>query len=712
LEKKKGKILLVEDDKIDRMAFERLARNGKLPYDYVIVGSVTEAKIILRKEKFKAVLMDYMLGDGTAFDLFDKVSKVPFIIVTGAGDEEIAVQAMKAGAHDYIMKDIEGNYLKTLPLTVENAIRRKRAEEELVRYRSQLEELVKKRTAELNAQVIESEQLQKVQHYRLNFEKIISDLSVKFINMPLNKFDQGIITALKAISEFAGAIQGTIFFFSDDLTKVYKSYEWSAEPREPQTAQLQSISPDKLGYFWELLKRLQTVILRHPKDIPSEAQNEREWFKKYGFRPLIFVPLLREQALCGIWGFYGNIGEEKEWSDEFASFLKVKADFIVNAFERKQVEQEQQQNDDRFGGGFMAAKDSIFVKDVNFRYTYVNQAMEQFFGRSATELMGHTDEELVGSKTGAHIKEVDTRVLNGEVMEEEYIKQVKGMPATFHVIKTPMRDKNGKINGLFGIARNVTEHRRVEQETRKLNEDLKKRLNEAVSDFESVNKELKEFAYIVSHDFKAPLRAVNQLTHWISQDYSELFDDEGKEQMNLLFGRIKRMDHLLDGILQYSRIGRIKGKEEQLDLNILISEVLTVISPPDNIRITSNSKLPVIIGNRTRVKQIFQHLLGNAVKFMDKPEGIIRIGHLDVGKFWRFSVSDNGPGVDKKYHKKIFQIFQSLSPRDVQENIGIGLTLVKKIVEVNGGEIWMESKVGQGSTFYFTLPKKEEKNQE
>ena len=709
---KKGKILLVEDDKIDRMAFERLARNGKLPYDYVIVGSVTEAKIVLRKEKFKAVLMDYMLGDGTAFDLLDKVSKAPFIIVTGAGDEEIAVQAMKAGAHDYIMKDIEGNYLKTLPLTVENAIRRKQAEEELVRYRSQLEDLVKKRTAELNAQVLESEQLQKIQQYRLHFEKIISDLSVKFINIPLNKFDQGIIAALKAIAEFAGVIQGTIFFFSDDMTKVYKSYEWSAELKAPQTTQLQSISPEKLGYCWELLKRQQTVILRHPEDIPSDAHNEREWFNKYGFRPLIFVPLLREQALCGIWGFYGNIGEKKDWPEEFVSMLKVKADFIVNAFERKQKEQEQQQNNDQLAGGVMAAKDSIFIKDLNLRYTYVNQAMEQFFGRSAAELMGHTDEELVGSKTGAHIKEVDTRVLKGEVMEEEYIKQLKGVPATFHVIKTPMRDKNGKISGLFGIARNVTEHRREEQETRKLNEELKKRHKEAVSECESVNKELKEFAYIVSHDFKAPLRAVNQLTHWISQDYAELFDEEGKEQINLLFGRIKRMDCLLDGILQYSRIGRIKGKEEQLDLNVLISGVLAVISPPANIRITSNTKLPLIMGSRTRVKQIFQHLLGNAVKFMDKPEGIIRIGHLDVGKFWRFSVSDNGPGIDKKYHKKIFQIFQSLSPRDVQESVGIGLTLVKKIVEVNGGEIWMESKVGKGSTFYFTLPKKEEKNQE
>jgi len=155
MENKKRKILIVEDDEIDQMAFERFANEENLPFSYIIAESVKEAKKFLEEEKFDAVLLDYRLGDGTAFDLFDKVETFPFIIVTGTGDEEIAVKAMKSGAYDYLIKDTEGNYLKTLSVTVENAIKRKRAEEELIKYREHLEELVKERTTKLQAEIAE-----------------------------------------------------------------------------------------------------------------------------------------------------------------------------------------------------------------------------------------------------------------------------------------------------------------------------------------------------------------------------------------------------------------------------------------------------------------------------------------------------------------------------------------------------------------------------
>jgi len=143
------RILLIEDDKVDQMAFERFVERENLPYDYQIAGSVSEARAVLAAERFDAALIDYFLGDGTAFDLFGEVRETPVVMITGSGDEDIAVQAMKAGAYDYLVKDPAGNYLTTLPITVENAIRRKRAEEELRQYQERLEELVKERTAEL-----------------------------------------------------------------------------------------------------------------------------------------------------------------------------------------------------------------------------------------------------------------------------------------------------------------------------------------------------------------------------------------------------------------------------------------------------------------------------------------------------------------------------------------------------------------------------------
>ena len=143
------RILLIEDDKIDQMAFERLVKREDLPYDYQIAGSVLEAREVLAAERFDAVLMDYVLGDGTAFDLFGEAKDAPIVMMTGSGDEAIAVQAMKAGALDYLVKDPEGNYLTTLPVTVESVISRRLAEEELERYRERLEELVEERTAEV-----------------------------------------------------------------------------------------------------------------------------------------------------------------------------------------------------------------------------------------------------------------------------------------------------------------------------------------------------------------------------------------------------------------------------------------------------------------------------------------------------------------------------------------------------------------------------------
>jgi len=233
-------------------------------------------------------------------------------------------------------------------------------------------------------------------------------------------------------------------------------------------------------------------------------------------------------------------------------------------------------------------------------------------------------------------------------------------------------------------------------------EDLEK----ANRDIGAVNRELQDFAYIVSHDLKAPLRAVSQLAYWISEDYAEVLDEDGKENLNLLSGRVKRMDALINGILQYSRVGRAKEKQDKIDLDKTLPSIIETLAPPENIRITLKDELPEIVGNKTHMEQVFQNLIGNAIKFMDKPEGLITIGCRGEGSHWQFSIEDNGPGINPKYHDRIFKIFQTLSARDERESTGIGLTLVKKIIELYNGEVWVESDVGKGSSFVFTLPKK------
>ena len=181
-------------------------------------------------------------------------------------------------------------------------------------------------------------------------------------------------------------------------------------------------------------------------------------------------------------------------------------------------------------------------------------------------------------------------------------------------------------------------------------------LRQRTATLEVANNALQEFAYVVSHDLKAPLRGINQLVNWLIKDYADAFDDKGIEMVELLTSRVERMDRLIDEILQYSRAGRVKGDTKEIDLNILVREVLDMLAPPESIRVTFEDKLPVVMADRTCLEQVFLNLLNNAVKFMDKSEGNITIECINEGSHWTFSVADNGPGIPEK--GGVFSSFQ------------------------------------------------------
>ncbi|MBN2594269.1 MAG: response regulator [Sedimentisphaerales bacterium] len=224
---------------------------------------------------------------------------------------------------------------------------------------------------------------------------------------------------------------------------------------------------------------------------------------------------------------------------------------------------------------------------------------------------------------------------------------------------------------------------------------------------ENINKELKDFVSIVSHDLKAPLRGIKSLATWILDDCSDKLGEQANEQMHLLLDRVERMYNLIEGVLQYSRAGRTEEQIVQVKLDDFIPEVIDMLVPPENISITIEDNMPVIKCAETHFMQLFQNLLSNAIKYMDKPKGQIKVGCVEQDGFWKFSIADNGPGIEKKNFEKIFKMFQALSVSEEFEGTGVGLTVAKKIVELYGGNIWVESEIGKGSTFFFTLPKQE-----
>jgi PAS domain S-box-containing protein len=291
------------------------------------------------------------------------------------------------------------------------------------------------------------------------------------------------------------------------------------------------------------------------------------------------------------------------------------------------------------------------------------------------------------------------------------------------------------------IVTDISARKSAERAMRRLNAELEQRVQQRTAQLQKVNQELSEFSYIVSHDLKAPLRGIASLVGWLEQDHGDKLGPEGRELLRLMSARSRRMHRLIEDILHFSRLGRTRESSAPVDLDRLAHEVVDSLAVPAHIEVVLGA-LPVVTGDETRLRQVFQNLISNAVKFMHRAAGgRVEIGceaieeamegpggaaaapvaypdDLEAGPAqdpgaarrpaWRFLVQDNGPGIEARHQQRIFEIFQTLAPREDPDSTGIGLTVVKKIIELMGGRIWVESEAGKGARFVFTLPRRDD----
>jgi len=355
------------------------------------------------------------------------------------------------------------------------------------------------------------------------------------------------------------------------------------------------------------------------------------------------------------------------------------------------------------------SRNNIYKTDIDGIVTYINPAFTELLEVSGPDkILGRPflpDLFWYDLQDREHfLQELQNRSIENR---ELTLKTAKGKKIFVTVFPNYSKDAHGQFNGTQGTVYDVTAKkelvalREAEEELEKVNRDL----GSAVRELSQANEELKEFAHVTAHDLKSPLRAIGTLADWLSKDYVDKFDEQGKEKIELLVKRAVQMSALVDDILRYSKVGHNITEKQMIDLNTVLSEVVAGIAPPENIKITVKNELPVLMCERTQILQVFQNLLNNAVKYMDKPNGQIIVSCVDQDTCWKFAVSDNGPGIEKRHFERIFKLFQTLSSNDKVESTGIGLSIVKKIVEVNGGSVSVESEVGKGSTFNFTLPK-------
>ena len=357
-----------------------------------------------------------------------------------------------------------------------------------------------------------------------------------------------------------------------------------------------------------------------------------------------------------------------------------------------------------------SSDDAIIGKDLNGIVTSWNQGAEKIFGYTDGEMMGTPIMRLIPADRQDEENRVLEKIKQGKsVARFESLRQARdGRLINVSIKVSAIRDAAGEIVGVSKVAHDISDRKEAEEKIHRLNAELEQRVIERTAELEVANKELEAFSYSISHDLRAPLRAVNGFAGIVLEDFSRQLPEDCRRYLERIRNGGQRMGELIDDLLEFSRLSRQPVKRQTVDAGRLVQEVLDEFKPQREgrqieIRI---GNLPVCLADPALLKQIWVNLLSNAIKYTRGREpGIIEIGSARENGEDIFSVRDNGAGFDMQYANKLFGVFQRLHREDQFEGTGVGLAIVQRIVHRHGGRVWAKAEVNHGATFYFTIGK-------
>lgn len=364
---------------------------------------------------------------------------------------------------------------------------------------------------------------------------------------------------------------------------------------------------------------------------------------------------------------------------------------VMDDTEHQRLEKEVRENEKWLQTLVSGVPQSFMYMDATQHVVFANDVFRRNTRSLGYDVRGMHLSEIHGERLYRSRVHHIQRALRGETVSYEAVGRKGDGMGFFHHEFKPNFDADGHVIGIFATATDITDRRDIEQQLQSKQAELVRS-----------NRDLEQFAYVASHDLKAPLRAIEVLVQWLREDLADYDGGEVHENLTLLGQRTQRLSRLLDDLLEYSRVGRKVGSLVQVDCAAMVNDLAELVSPREGLTIEIVGRLPTFTTYSAPLEQVLRNLISNAVKHHPGPAGKVTVSCSENGDFYVFAVADDGAGIPEEYAERVFQMFQTLKPRDEVEGSGMGLAIVSRIVEWQGGRVWFEAGPnGRGTVFKF-----------